>query len=515
MPDTAVKPLPRDGRETVVTRSPLLRFSVLAPYAASIGLVAAAAVVSEVSFKIASPDSLTLIFLIAVVVSAQRYGLWPAVLSSLLSVLCWDYFFTLPYYELYFSDPRDYFALTAFLIVALVISGMTAQIRRQNERLAVLAESISRLYRVSQEFSQMGTVDELARFTIARLSEMFRCEAVMVLRGHADGATSLIFPAGHTLESQEIAAAEQKNGLSADAGDGRGRYAFLPLNALRGQIGSVGLGHPQADRLNAEERQELDVFMSQAALAIERAWLARDFEHAQMTAKTEQLRNALLTSVSHDLRTPLTTIIGALSTLKTMGESFSPSIREELLATARSEAERLNRFIGNLLDITRLESGMLTARLVPIDLGEVIETALQRAHPLLAHHVVETIMPPDIPFVSADFAMLEQVFFNLLDNAAKYSPPNSKIQIRGSSEGDHVLIEIRDEGRGIADHASEKMFEKFARFAQGDSQAPGTGLGLMICRGFLKIMNGSISAANRPDRRGAVFAVRLQRAASA
>lgn len=510
--------LPRNNNERSSRFSPSVvirrRLTRLFPYFVSISLVAAAAGVSDLSYKIASDDSLTLIFLIAVVVSARLYGLWPAVLTSILSLLCWDYFFTLPYYELYFSDPRDIFALVAFLVVALVTSGMTAQIRRQNERLAMLADSITDLYTLSQEFSRLATVDDVAKFTVSNLSKTLRCETVVLLRDHHDGSSLLVFPSNRKLEPDELAAAagvyytmSTSNWLDRGAG---GRYGFLPLNALHGRIGSVGISRPDAPELTAEERQKLDSFLNHAALAIERAWLARDIEHAQMTAETERLRNALLTSVSHDLRTPLTTIIGALSTLTSMGDAFSPAIRAELVATARSEADRLNRFVGNLLDITKLESGTLTAKLVSVDLVEVVETALVRAEPLLGHRVIDISVPADGLTVAADFAMLEQVIFNVLDNAAKYSPDVSTIRIRGAQSGDAVVLEISDEGEGIPEHANEKLFEKFTRYSQGDSKSPGTGLGLMICRGFLRIMNGTITASNRSDRRGATFTIKLK-----
>jgi two-component system sensor histidine kinase KdpD len=522
MPDSETTRGTRDGRSGFfgIATGKLARFrsAGVFPYLTSVGLVTAATAVAELTFNITSAAGLTPFFLVAVVIAAQRHGLWPAVFASFLGVLSWDYFFTVPYYSLEIDSARDIFALITFLIVALVVSGMTAQIRHQNERLGNLADSIAGLYRLSQEFSQLATVDELASFVVSRLSEMLRCETVVVLRDHGNEVARLVFPVGHKLEREEITAAEGiffmlavSNRLDRESG---GRYAFLPLNALHGRIGSVGISRPDAPELTIEERQKLDAFLSQAALAVERAWLARDIEHAQMTAETERLRNALLTSVSHDLRTPLTTIIGALSTLKTMGESFNPEIRDELVSTARSEAERLNRFVGNLLDTTKLESGALQARLVPTDVCDVVEIALERARPLLARHMIEVALPPELPPVSADFVMLEQVVFNVLDNAAKYSPVDTKIEIRGDAVDNQVVVKIVDEGLGIPEEAREKLFEKFTRFAHGDSKPPGTGLGLMICRGFLNIMNGSITASNRTDKRGAVFTIRLQRASS-
>jgi two-component system, OmpR family, sensor histidine kinase KdpD len=490
----------------------------LIAYLWSFGLVAAAAGVSALTYKLASSGSLTLIFLIAVVFSAQRHGLWPAVLTSLLSVLCWDYFFTLPYYELYFSDPRDYFALITFLSASLIISGMTEQIRRQSERLSTLAESVSDLYRLSQEFSHLATIDDLASFVVSRVGNMLTCEAVVVLRNHGDHSAPLIFPSDQCLEPNELAAAggtflalSVSNRLDRDPGS---RFAFAPLNTNNGRIGSVGISRPAEPELTGAEREELDAFLSMAALAMERAWLARDIEYAKMSVETERLRNALLTSVSHDLRTPLTTIIGALSTLESLGHSMSPADRDELLASAHGEAERLNRFVGNLLDVAKLESGTLAARLVSTDLSEIVDVALERARPLLAQHQVRVAIAEDIPPASADAAMLEQVIFNVLDNAAKYSPADSEIRITGKTDGESVVLEIADRGEGVPDGAHEALFDKFTRFTQGDTKRPGTGLGLMICRGFLQTMDGSITAASRSDGCGTAFTIRLQRAFS-
>jgi two-component system sensor histidine kinase KdpD len=311
----------------------------------------------------------------------------------------------------------------------------------------------------------------------------------------------------------EIAAAELAWSAPATPSRAwRGRYDFLPLKALRGFIGSVGISGPEPSFPSAAERQKLEAILNQVAIAIERAWLARDIEHERMSAETERLRNALLTSVSHDLRTPLTAIIGALTMIESAEEPLDAATRSELIATARAEAERLNRFIGNLLDVTRLESGSLRARLMPTDIADVVESALERGKSMLADHIVDAELPDELPPVSADFILLEQVLFNLLDNAAKYSPPHSRIGIRAVASATSVVIEIADEGPGIPECAREKIFEKFARFTLGDSVPPGTGLGLPICRGFLRSMNGTIGVSGGARGRGAVFSIRLNRA---
>jgi two-component system sensor histidine kinase KdpD len=197
------------------------------------------------------------------------------------------------------------------------------------------------------------------------------------------------------------------------------------------------------------------------------------------------------------------------ATLKTLTPSFDPAIKVELLDRAQAEAERLNRFIGNLLDMTRLESGDLNIALAPIDVMETVEAALERAAPLMMGRPVIVDIPADLPMARADFLLLEQVIFNLLDNAAKYAPVGGSITISSRAAGDFVTIEIMDEGHGIAPESRAAIFDKFTRLRREDRQRPGTGLGLAICRGFLEAMGGQITVRNRTDRSGAIFAVTL------
>ena len=408
------------------------------PYAASAIFVAIAGVVSKLSIGVAESSALTLVFLIAVVVSANRFGLWPAVLSSFLSVLCWDYFFTQPYYSLRLDDPRDVFALIAFLSVSLVVSGMAEQIRRQRESVAALARSVTASYQLSQNLSRLATVEEIAVFMTAQFAELFSCRVVIVLVDHSDGHGWLVFPSDAQLTSDERDAAKATLyplAIAPPSGrSGAQTMRFAPIEGARGKLGVVGLDGAARPPLSSDEQEGFDAFVRQSAIAIERAWLTRDVEHTRMVAETERIRNALLTSVSHDLRTPLTTIIGALSTLNTAGDVFSREIRTKLVATARKEALRLNRFVGNLLDITRLESGALAVTPVPVDLEEVVESALERAGELVSHHALDVAFGADLPEILADPFLLEQVIFNLLDNAAKYSPPGSTIAIRAAGE---------------------------------------------------------------------------------
>ncbi|MGH7092740.1 MAG: sensor histidine kinase, partial [Stellaceae bacterium] len=226
-------------------------------------------------------------------------------------------------------------------------------------------------------------------------------------------------------------------------------------------------------------------------------------------AETDRLRAALLASISHDLRTPLASIVGAASSLRSFSDRYDTEQREDLLATLQGEAERLNRFVNNLLDMTRLESGAVEPRRELFDVGEIIGTALRRAGDVLAGLRVQIELPPDLPMLSVDAVLIEQVLFNLLDNAAKYSPLGGRIDISGCEAKGRVILEVRDEGPGIPPADLDRVFDKFYRAqAQGRRRA-GTGLGLAICRGFVEAHGGHITADNRADGPGAVLRVSL------
>jgi two-component system sensor histidine kinase KdpD len=225
--------------------------------------------------------------------------------------------------------------------------------------------------------------------------------------------------------------------------------------------------------------------------------------------ETERLRSALLTSISHDLKTPLASVLGAAGALRDMAKSLDDAAKADLLATIIDEAERLNRFIANLLDMTKLESGAVVPNATPHDVGEIVGSAIRRASKILAKHNVEVDIAADLPMVSVDAVLLEQVLFNLLDNAAKYAPAETTIGIRSWRDADAVGIQVLDQGSGIPAGDLERIFEKFYRAQKGDRVRPGTGLGLAISRGFIEAMRGSISSGNRTDTSGAVFTITL------
>jgi two-component system sensor histidine kinase KdpD len=234
-----------------------------------------------------------------------------------------------------------------------------------------------------------------------------------------------------------------------------------------------------------------------------------DVDRAKRTIETDRLRSALLTSISHDLKTPLAAVLAAAGTLRDLATALSDAEKADLLATIIDESERLNRFIANLLDMTKLESGAVVPNAAPHDLGEIVGSALRRASRILARHRVELELASELPMLDVDAVLFEQVLFNLLDNAAKYSPEGTTIRIRSWRDRVSVCLQVLDEGDGIPPADLEHIFDKFYRVEKGDQVRAGTGLGLAISRGFIEAMHGTITAANRSDRSGAVFAIRL------
>jgi len=247
--------------------------------------------------------------------------------------------------------------------------------------------------------------------------------------------------------------------------------------------------------------------VDQSALAIERVRLVEDVEEAKRLVETDRLRSALLTSISHDLKTPLASVLGSASTLRNLGERLTDAERIDLLGTIIDESERLNRFIANLLDMTKLESGAVVPNLALHDVGEIVGSALQRANKILKAHRVELELAANLPMLKLDAVLFEQVLFNLLDNAAKYAPEETMIQIKGWREQGAVVLQVLDEGDGIPPGELETIFDKFYRAQKGDRVRAGTGLGLAISRGFVEAMAGTISAANRSDRSGAILSL--------
>ncbi len=499
------------GVQAAEPRKPI----AIGPYLGSTGFVVAALIMGLGLQHVVAVTSVSLAFLTAVLAAAATFGLWPSLYTSVASMLAFNFFFLPPVYTFTIADPENVVALFFFFVAALIASHLGARMRAQALAARHRAAITDSLYQFSRKLAGIVSLDDLLWATCYQVALLLKVHVVLLLPDGVGLAVRAGYPPEDRLDEADLAAAtwawqhDRAAGRGADSLPGA-RRLFLPLRTGRGPVAVIGLNAERdATLLTSEQQRLLDSLGDQAAIAIERINLAADLDRTKLQAETERLRGALLTSISHDLRTPLASILGAASSLDSYGELLDTGGRRELLATIREEAERLNRFVTNLLDMTRLESGAVTPRREPADIGEVAGTAFARAAKVLAHHRAVLDVVPDLPLLDLDVVLFEQVLFNLLDNAAKYAPPGTEVAIRVRRDSAEIRVQVADEGPGIPDDAVQRVFDKFTRLHGADRQRPGTGLGLAIARGFVEAMGATITAANRRDRSGAVFTIRL------
>ncbi len=467
--------------------------------------------------------NISLLFVVPVLVAAVRHGLVPSLWVATLSLLAYNFFFLPPLYEFTISDPANIVALVLFLFVAVAASALAARTRSQTQAARREARTTAELYGVSRKIAGVIELDDLLWIVITHLARLVNAEIAILMPEGSPLETGPLtvraaFPPDSQLNDADLAAArwswdaDRPTGRGTDTLPG-GRWLFEPIRTSRSAIGVIGVlplgtspGGTGRD-LSSPERRLLEAVGNQTAVAIERVALAAGIDQARIGAERERLRSAMLTSVSHDLRTPLASIVGALSSLRSHRERYDEATREDLLGTALSEARRLDRFVGNLLDMTRLDAGAIAPKREAVDVGDLVSTTLRRAAPLLQDRAVTSSIAPDLPTLQLDFVLAEQVLFNLLDNAAKYSSAGSRIEVQARHAGGRVEIVVRDEGDGIAPAALDRLFDKFYRADDGDRRRAGTGLGLAIAKGFVEVEGGTIAARNRTDRSGAEFIV--------
>lgn len=486
------------------------------PFGLALVVVAVAVGIAFLLWPWIGLENISLIFLTAIVVVAAGFGLWPSLLATVLSSLCYNFFFTAPYYTLAIDEPANVVAVVVFTIVAIIVSNVAARARVQAIAAMERARTTELLYAFSRKLAGTGTLDDVLWAAAHQTALMLNVRVVILLPENGSIAVKAGYPPEDQLEESDLAAAQWSWQQDAAAGQGSpvrsdAKRLFLPMRTDRGVIGVLGIDSDRAEPLpGAAERRLLEALVDQSALAIERVYLVEHMERVKRTFETERLRSALLTSISHDLKTPLAAVLGAAGTLRDLASKLNGDQKDELLATIIDESERLNRFIANLLDMTRLESGAIIPNIARHDLHEIVGSVLRRAGKLLQSQRVELELAGELPMIELDAVLFEQVLFNLLDNAAKYAAAGTAITIRSRREPDDmVALHIMDEGDGISATDLSQIFEKFYRARKGDRVRAGTGLGLAISRGFVEAMGGTISAANRSDRSGAVFTIRL------
>ena len=488
-------------------------FSVYATAIASVGGTVCLGMVLQSWFNL---PNLSMLFLTAVLYCALSQGVTSAITAAFLSFFAYNFFFIPPIYSFTVAEPHELFALVIFLIVAVFTGGLAGRVREQSDAIRRRNASTQRLYEFSRKLSGASKFDDLLVTVTGTLAASVDGTAIVLLDDGKDLAIKAAWPPEDQLGTADLAAARWASTHREVAGHQTSTlpsalFQFRPLVASRGVVGVVGL-QPKSgmNQLPSEVDRVLAAMLEQTAIAIERAQLSEETMRAQAMVESERLRSALLSSISHDLRTPLASIVGSVTSLRTLGQRMSEAARSDLLATIEEEAARLSRFVSNLLDMTRLEAGALELKREWIDIGDVVREAAKAAGRSFPKRATVIDLPRDLPLVRGDPKLLVQVIFNLLDNADKYTERETATVISAFQTGSDVVIYVTDQGIGIPEADHERVFEKFYRVASGDGRAAGTGLGLSICRGVIVAMGGSIVAESPVhDGRGTRIVIRL------
>lgn len=456
--------------------------------------------------------NVSMLYLAAVIVSALLGNGVAAVIAALLSFLAYNFFFIEPRLTLTVARPDEVLALAMFVVVALALGSLTARIKEQARLAKAEAHMADDLFAFSSALSRILVLEPLIQEVVRRIAAVTGRQAVLLLAGEDGRLTvkgwsqEIELPAEVMLKAQYLQA--QRTGQSGGARLTDGYEGLLLVSGVRrlGMIVLVG-DIPPADATRARR----DAAMTdQAAVAIDRALFARESVAAGLVNESQKLQSALLSSLSHDLRTPLASITGASTTLLELGDRLDETTRRDLITSIAEEGERLNRFVGNLFDMTRIESNALKPKRERLELSEVIGGATRRAQAAHPGLNVDVKLDADARLVTADPILLEQTVFNILDNASKSAGSGRPIAVRAAAGPSVVTLSITDDGPGIAESELERIFDKFYRRAAGDGRAAGTGLGLSIVRGFLAAMGGSVRAESPVHgRRGARFIITL------
>lgn len=515
--DVCVQVVAGEGEAAPVRRTtpqPVDRRDLVAGFAAALAAVAISIGVGVGLTRYMNLPNVSMVFLAGVVLCALRFGRISALLAAVLSFLAYNFFFIEPVYTFTVAKPHEFFALVVFLFVAAAVGGLAGRAHEQAQTALARARTTRALYEYSRKIAGLAALEPLMWTAVAQIAGAVQGRAVALLAEAGDLRLAGAFPPDVDLGVSEWGAAR----WAFARGEPAGRHSptlpnaelhFRPLATASGTVGVIGFApsDPEA-HLSEDAERFLAALADQTAIAAERIQLGARATEAAASAESERLRSALLSSISHDLRTPLASILGSVTSLKDFGDRLDEATRKDLLMAIEEETRRLSQFVGNLLDMTRLETGNLDLATDWVDLADVVRGAVARAERLHPGRRIELEEAGVALVLEGNATLLEQVLFNLLDNAVKFS--DGEIGVCLVHDGRGARIEVEDSGIGIPVDELERVFDKFHRVARGDGRAAGTGLGLSICRGVVVAMGGSITATSpiRGDR-GTRMTVRL------
>ncbi|GAM10771.1 sensor protein KdpD [Geobacter sp. OR-1] len=475
----------------------------LTGYAGCLMLIAAATLLCELLRPFLAPTNMVMFYLLAVVVASVRLGRKPAIATAFFGVLAFDFFFVPPRLTFVVADTQYLLTFLGLFVVGVVISSLVARARERAEAMRTREVQTASLYYLSRDLAASVDTDAVLKAVVRNVEEALNAQVVIFL---PEGERLDIMAASDelTLDIKEQAVADwafRNNHQAGRATDTlvSANLIYLPLQTTTGVLGVMGVLMQREQDYHAQDnRRLLEAFATQAAMAMERIRFSRQAEQAQILQARENLERALLNSISHDLRTPLSSVTGVLTCLKDEGEHLSDHARQELLDNACNEAERLNRFVGNLLDMTRIEAGAVRLNREPCDVQDLVGCALAALESRIEGREISFRMLSDLPLVPMDLVLMTQVMVNLVDNSLKYSPVGTPIEITAAADSEWLTLELRDHGPGVSEHDLRRIFDKFYRIPVPEG-AGGTGLGLSICKGIVEAHNGRIVAENLPS----------------
>jgi two-component system sensor histidine kinase KdpD len=462
--------------------------------------VAAAVAVGSALTSLTIFPNVSMIFLMSVVFSAAMFGVGPAVYASVLSFLAYNFFFIEPLYTFTIAEPHELLALVIFLIIAIVTATLAGRVREQVRLGAQRVRATRRLYEFTRKLSGLAILDDVAEAAASEINASVARPAVVLLDQAGELVLRAAWPPVEELDTAAMTAARWAFTHDEPAGADTATlptvpWYFLPLRTARGRVGVVGIARAkQADSFDAEALALLGTLAEQTAAALERAALAREMVAARSSVETERVRNTLLASVSHDFRTPLSSILGSATSLLDYGDKLGPEAHKELLGQIKHEAEALDEMVRNLLSITRIDAGALELRRDWIDLREIVGRVVSNARRRHGTAVgIELALPRELPLIRADPTLVEQALTNIVGNAIGHTPTGTRVVVGAEVAPARLQLTVTDDGPGIPAELVPRLFEKFSR-ARASEQVEGAGLGLAIAKGIMDAHGGSIAA---------------------